>query len=119
MASVLNRPLLSIRRPSPWTYLVRKAPCPSIPTSAPKPTWPVMFGPNITGTILGAANEGNYFTGAFSRTGDGPSKTYRAEAGIERYNSAADFYASRSSGVYSKATTVQPSAMVALVLIKS
>lgn len=79
---------------------------------------PLAF-PNITGTILGAADDGNYFTGAFNRTGDGPSKTYGAEAGIERYNSAADFYASRSSGVYSKATTVQPSAMVALVLIKS
>ena len=77
------------------------------------------WSPNITGTILGAANDGRYFTGAFSRTGDGPSKTYRAESGLERYNSAADFYASRSSGVYSKATTVQPSAMVALVLIKS
>lgn len=74
--------------------------------------------PNITGTILGAANEGRYFTGAFSRTGDGPSKTYRADDGIERYNSTADFYASRSSGVYSKATTVQPSAMVALGIVR-
>lgn len=90
---------------------------PAPPTTSVK--LPVMFGPNITGTILGAANDGHYFTGAFSRTGDGPSKTYRADGGIERYNSTADFYASRSSGVYSKATTVQPSAMVALVLIKS
>lgn len=74
--------------------------------------------PNITGTILGAANEGRYFTGAFSRTGDGPSKTYGADNGIERYNSAADFYASRSSGVYGNSSTVQPSAMASLILIK-
>lgn len=73
--------------------------------------------PNITGTILGAANDGHYFTGAFSRTGDGPSKTYGAEE-RERYNSAADFYASRSSGVYGNSSTVQPSAMASLVLIK-
>lgn len=76
------------------------------------------WSPNITGTILGAANDGHYFTGAFSRTGDGPSKTYRAEEGLERYNSAADFYASRSSGVYGNSSTVQPSAMASLVLIK-
>lgn len=76
------------------------------------------WSPNITGTILGAANDGHYFTGAFSRTGDGPSKTYRAEAGIERYNSAADFYASRSSGVYGSASTVHPPSMASLVLIK-
>lgn len=74
--------------------------------------------PNITGTILGAANEGRYFTGAFSRTGDGPSKTYGADNGIERYNSAADFYARRSSGVYGNSSTVQPSAMASLILIK-
>ncbi len=74
--------------------------------------------PNITGTILGAANDGRYFTGAFSRTGDGPSKTYRADSGVERYNSAADFYASRSSGVYGNSSTVQPSAMASLILIK-
>ena len=74
--------------------------------------------PNITGTILGASNDGDYFTGAFSRTGDGPSKTHGAEAGIERYNSAVDFYASRSSGVYGNSSTVKPPAMTALVLIK-
>ena len=74
--------------------------------------------PNITGTILGAANDGHYFTGAFSRTGDGPSKTYGADSGVERYNSAADFYASRSSGVYGNSSTVQPSAMASLILIK-
>ena len=74
--------------------------------------------PNITGTILGAANDGRYFTGAFSRTGDGPSKTYRADSGVERYNRAADFYASRSSGVYGNSSTVQPSAMASLILIK-
>lgn len=77
--------------------------------------------PNITGTILGGGNQGNegsYFTGAFSRTGSGPSKTRRAEADSEWCNNTVDFYASRSSSLYGAASTVQPLSMASLVLIK-
>ena len=58
-----------------------------------------MFGPNITGTLIGGGDHGEtndeakYFTGAFTRTGSGPSKTSDAYHG-EFCNNAARFDAS-------------------------
>ena len=76
--------------------------------------------PNITGNILGGGGNGNdrsYFTGAFSRTGTGPSKTSRAEHG-ESCNNTADFLASRSSSIFGMSSTVQPLALSVLPCIK-
>ncbi len=72
--------------------------------------------PNITGKILGGGNLGNdgsYFTGAFKRTGKGPSKTGGALENAESNNNVANFDASRSSSIYGASSTVQPPAYVA------
>ena len=78
--------------------------------------------PNITGTLLGSGsysidNE-SYFTGAFAYTNAVKSKTFGSDEKNEKWNSAADFDASRSSSVYGNSTTVQPPALTMRYIIK-
>lgn len=76
--------------------------------------------PNITGQLLGGGNlgnEGDYFTGAFSRTGVGPSKTSGAAQDREQYNNVANFDASCCSSIYGNSSTVRPPAICVNVFI--
>ena len=117
--SILAGPLSSPSEQLPFPASL-KAP---VPLTHGAVTVPVMFGrPNITGTLIGGGDTGNnteakYFTGAFTRTGSGPSKTSRADHG-EFCNNAARFEAPRSSSVYGSSTTVQPSSVRSMILIK-
>lgn len=77
---------------------------------------PVMFGPNITGTLNPVCQEG-YATapsGAFSRTTGGGMTGYE----FARMKTNFVFDASDSSSTYGSASTVQPSALRSLLCIK-
>lgn len=79
--------------------------------------------PNITGTLLGSGsysiNNETYFTGAFAYTNAVESKTYGSDERNEKWNSGADFKASRSSDIYGASDTVQPSSIVGLWCVKA
>lgn len=79
--------------------------------------------PNIEGTLLGSGasniNNETYFTGAFAYTDAVASKTYGASERSEKYNSSADFKASRSSDIYGASDTVQPPSIVGLWCVKA
>ena len=71
---------------------------------------PVMFGPNISGTIGASWISGD---GAFQKTGDG-----NCSEGQLWGSNKADFSASRSSAIYSSSSTVQPAAVRSFFCIK-
>ena len=74
---------------------------------------PVMFGPNISGSFV-AVYKGNEVSGAFSGNGTGRSKS-----GTDWDGQKINLSASSSSGVYDKSSTVQPSSLRALAIIKT
>ena len=102
--------------------LIRELPQDEYPTPAlPRPftshdVEPVMFGPNITGTLNPVCQEGDATapSGAFSRTKGGGMTGY--EFAIMKTNFVFD--ASDSSSIYGSASTVQPSALRSLLCIK-
>ena len=77
-------------------------------------TFPVMFGPNITGELPSVRSYGNG-TGAFyqGKTGYG----YSHMSSTDRDSVA--FSAGRSSSLYEEASTVQPASTRMLLCIKS
>ena len=79
--------------------------------------------PNIIGTLLGSGsysiNNETYFTGAFAYANAVTSKTYGADERNEKWNSGADFKASRSSDIYGASDTVQPPSIVGLWCVKA
>ena len=72
-----------------------------------------MFGPNIRGSF-GAVFKGNEVSCAFSSAG-----TSRSKSGTDWDGQKINFSASSSSGVYDKSSTVQPSSLRALAIIKT
>lgn len=84
----------------------------------PRPSLPVMFGPNISGRFDDgfAYSAGPDVTGAFSAS----EATVRHGFGPDFYNlTKIEISASRSSAAYGKSSGVQPPAISALVLIKT
>ena len=77
---------------------------------------PVMFGrPNITGTVTGLDfGSGGWTGGAFNVLKLYPGTTI----GSESCSGQSSFMASRSSSVYGKSSTVQPSALRLIPCIK-
>lgn len=76
---------------------------------------PVMFGPNITGTVTGLDyGSGGWTGGAFNVLKLYPGTTISSESCAGR----SSFMASRSSSVYGKSSTVQPSALRLIPCIK-
>lgn len=69
--------------------------------------------PNISGSFV-AVYKGNEVSGAFSGNGTGRSKS-----GTDWDGQKINFSASSSSGVYDKSSTVQPSSLRALAIIKT
>lgn len=77
---------------------------------------PVMFGPNITGTVTGLDyGSGGWTSGAFNVLKLYPGTTISSESCAGQ----SSFMASRSSSVYGSSTTVQPSSGRSMILIKS
>lgn len=80
-------------------------------------TFPVMFGPNITGEFPNNDNEyEKYYSGAFSigsvrLSGYSDADASTGQTGL--------FRASRSSSTYGSSTTVQPASVRSLFCIKS
>lgn len=78
--------------------------------------------PNITGQILGGGtgegSESQYFTGAFTRKGSGPSKTAGASIG-EHCNNTVSFSASDSSSYFGASSSVQPNSLRLIRCIKT
>ena len=77
------------------------------------PEDPVMFGPNITGSAPGSQG-GSGYSGALYR--NGTTQAYNAGGGTTDDWLTLD--ASRSDGTYGASSTVQPSSVRVLLLIK-
>ena len=76
---------------------------------------PVMFGPNITGTVTGLDyGSGGWIGGAFNALKLYPGTTISSESCV----SQSSFMASRSSSVYGNALTVQPPSLRFIPCIK-
>lgn len=89
------------------------------------PASPMMFGPNITGSLFCDTNEagnGLVFRGEGAHIYSVGSETYSYATYKPSNNvhirAKIDFSAGASSSVYGGSSTVQPSAMASLVLIK-
>ena len=89
--------------------VVEKAP--DVTTLMFPPKYPVMFGPNITGTFTSMYVSAS---GAFAVTSSG-----QCSLGNGYGSTGADFDASRSSGIYGSSQTVQPASLRVMAIIKS
>lgn len=82
------------------------------------PSWnhPVMFGPNITGQVQsGSGPSFGAWVGAFYDDG---SRGWNGDNIHGQSGHGFHFSAANSSGVFGGSSTVQPSAMASLILIK-
>lgn len=113
LAVVTNLPGWRVASPASDLEKAPDADWPLYPTTLP--VLPVMFGPNITGTVTGLDyGSGGWTGGAFNVLKLYPGTTISSESCA----SQSSFMASRSSSVYGNALTVQPPSLRLIPCIK-